>query len=164
MSTEAPKELAVVIMGSAADKAHADKITGVFTKLGLPYEVRVGSAHKTPEHVLEMVRAYDSRWSDTRIAYVTVAGRSDALTAFVASSTVNPVIGAPPYSEKYSGLDFLSSLRVPSGVGAAVAIEPEAAALETVKILALTNQELRASLANYLEEAKDKVIKSDDLV
>ena len=65
-----------------------------------------------------------------------MAGRSNALSAFVDANTPKPVIACPPYSEKFSGKDIYSSLRVPSGIGSVVTIEPEGAAIAAAKILA----------------------------
>lgn len=159
MSAEAPKELAVIIMGSGGDEKHADLITAVLDKFNVEHVERVGSAHKTPEHVLAIVRHYDSL--PRRIAYITVAGRSDALSAFVDGASPNPVTAAPPYSEKYAGQDVFSSLRVPSGIGTAVCVEVEAAALHTIKIFAESNPRLRQALEAYHLASAEKILTAD---
>lgn len=155
-----PKELAVIIMGSEADEPHAQKIGEVLGKFGVDYQLRVGSAHKTPEFVLEMVRNYDSL-PDHRIVYITIAGRSNALSAFIDGATFNPVIAAPPYDQRYPGMDVPSSLRVPSGIASSVAIEPEAAALHAVKIFALSNPGLRLALEDFQQRNRDRIFVSD---
>lgn len=121
------KELAVIVMGSPADKDYAGQIKGTLDKFGVDCVLRIGSAHKTPEHVLGMVREYDQQ-RNRSVVYIAVAGRSNALGGFIDASTQNPVI-SPPYSEKYGGADIFSSLRMPSGVATTVAAEAEIAAL-----------------------------------
>ncbi len=101
--------------------------------MGVNYEFRVASAHKTPEKVLEVIKEFEAE----KVVYVTVAGRSNALSAFIDGNTTKPVIACPPYSEKFGGADIYSSLRVPSGIGSVVTIEPEGAAIVAAKILAL---------------------------
>lgn len=159
-SPKSPKELAVIIMGSIADESHSKKIGEVLGNFGIDYQFRIGSAHKTPEFVLEMVRNYDSL-PNHRIVYITVAGRSNALTAFVDASTKNPVIAAPPYDQRYPGMDIPSSLRVPSGIASSVAIESEAAALHAVKIFALSNPDLRIALEDFQQGNRNKIFDSD---
>ena len=77
-----------------------------------------------------------------KVVYVTVAGRSNALSAFMDGNTTKPVIACPPYSEKFGGADIYSSLRVPSGIGCVVTIETEGAAIATAKILALRRRRI----------------------
>lgn len=157
---ERKEELVVIVMGSLADKDYAGQIKGTLDKFGVDCALRIGSAHKTPEHVLEMVREYDQR-RDRRVVYIAVAGRSNALGGFIDASTQNPVISAPPYSEKYAGVDIFSSLRMPSGVATTVASEPEIAALMAVKIFALNNPELQAKFEDYQKKLRDRIIKAD---
>ncbi|MEM2816664.1 MAG: AIR carboxylase family protein, partial [Candidatus Bathyarchaeia archaeon] len=111
----------VILMGSERDVEHGQEIAKHLQKFGLNYQFRIASAHKTPEKVLEILRENESE----RIVYITVAGRSNALSAFVDAHTSKPVIACPPYSEKFAGADIFSSLRVPSGIGSVITIEPE---------------------------------------
>ena len=107
----------VILMGSKADMEHARSIADALDKLGVEAVMRIGSAHKTPEHVLAMLQHYEA---DTRPkVYITIAGRSNALSAFVDGQVSAPVIACPPYSDKFAGGDLLSSLRAPSGVAPA---------------------------------------------
>lgn len=154
------KELVVIVMGSPQDKEYASQIKKTLDELGVNSVFRVGSAHKTPEHVLSLVRKYDSQ-KDKRIVYIAVAGRSNALGGFIDAQTLNPVISAPPYSEKYGGMDIFSSLRMPSGISTTVALEAEIAALAAVKILALNNPELREKFGKYLWEHRERIIQAD---
>ena len=99
---------AIIIMGSERDLDFCRQIAKYLKELSIEYEFRVASAHKTPLQVLEILKEFD----DKEVVYITVAGRSNALSAFVDSSTIKPVIACPPYSDKYSGADIFSSLRV----------------------------------------------------
>ena len=121
---------AVIIMGSERDLDFSREITKYLKLLGVTYEFRVASAHKTPEKVLEIIKEFENQ----KVVFVTVAGRSNALSAFIDGNTTKPVIACPPYSEKFGGADIYSSLRVPSGIGSVVTIEPEGAAIGTAKI------------------------------
>lgn len=150
----------VILMGSRRDLDFCTEIAKYLKAFDLAYEFRVASAHKTPEKALEVVRRYDKE----RVVYVTVAGRSNALSAFVDSNTTKPVIACPPYSEKFGGADIYSSLRVPSGVGLVVTIEPEAAALAAAKIFALNDKQLAKRIADHQLAKKTEVEKADSSI
>lgn len=147
----------VVVMGSEKDFDFCREISKYLKVLKLDYEFRVASAHKTPEKVLEILREYEGE----RVVYVAVAGRSNALSAFVDANTTKPVIACPPYSEKFGGADIYSSLRVPSGVGSVVTIEPEGAAIAAAKIFAMEDRELVERVKNYQLAKKREVEKGD---
>ena len=115
----------VIVMGSKRDLEFCRGIAEYLKILGVEYVFRVASAHKTPEQVLAILQEFKKE----KAVYITVAGRSNALSAFVDASTSKPVIACPPYSEKYGGADIYSSLRVSSGIGSTVTIEPEGAAI-----------------------------------
>ena len=140
-------------MGSERDLDFCREITKYLKLLGVDYVFRVASAHKTPEQALSILKEFEKE----KIVYVTVAGRSNALSAFVDANTVKPVIACPPYSEKYGGADVYSSLRVPSGIGSTVTIEPEGAAIAAAKILALEDKALEKHLKDH-QFAKKKVL------
>lgn len=154
------EELVVIVMGSPADEDYAGQIKKTLDEFGVDSIFRVGSAHKTPEHVLGLVREYDQQ-KDKRIVYIAVAGRSNALGGFIDANTQNPVISAPPYSEKYAGVDIFSSLRMPSGIATTVAAESEVAALMAIKIFALNNPELQAELEKYQQGQRERVLTAD---
>ena len=98
------------------------------------------------------------------MVYVTVAGRSNALSAFIDGNTSKPVIACPPYSDKFGGADILSSLRVPSGIGSVVTIEPEGAAIAAAKILAVQDPELEANVKRYQEDKRKELDKANESV
>ena len=135
----------VILMGSKSDLDQAEKIGEALARLGLSYEIRVASAHKSPAYLLSMLQEYEKQDAASEKAgpcrvYVTIAGRSNALSGFVDAAVSAPVIACPPYSEKFGGADIYSSLRMPSGVAPAVVLEPEAAALLAAKIMGKRKQ------------------------
>ena len=147
----------VVLMGSERDMEFCREIAKHLKALKLDYELRVASAHKTPGKVLEILTEYEKE----RVVYVTVAGRSNALSAFVDANTTKPVIACPPYSEKFGGADVYSSLRVPSGVGSVVTVEPEGAAIAAAKMLALEDSGLAKCVREYQAANKAEIEKAD---
>ena len=148
----------IILMGSKTDYELSKKIADYLEKFGVGYEFRVASAHKTPEKVLEILKEYEADC----VVYITVAGRSDALSGMVDANTAKPVIACPPYSEKFAGADILSSLRVPSGIGSVVTLEPEGAAIAAAKILALTDEKLAKKVAEYQMEKRRKIEEADN--
>src|SRR3989304_4853101 len=101
--------LVVILMGSKADEAHCQKIAAAARDFGLDVEMRIGSAHKTSEHVLTILREYEA---DPRPkVYITVAGRSNALSGFTDGSVTAPVIACPPASDSFGGAGGYSSVR-----------------------------------------------------
>jgi 5-(carboxyamino)imidazole ribonucleotide mutase len=77
---------------------------------------------------------------------------------------VKPVIACPPYSEKFSGADIYSSLRVPSGVGSLVILEPEGAALAAAKLLALVDGEVAKRVREYQLQKKKEIHGADEVI
>jgi 5-(carboxyamino)imidazole ribonucleotide mutase len=151
---------AIVIMGSERDLEFCREIAKYLKLLGAEYTFRVASAHKTPEQVLKILKEFEKE----KIVYITVAGRSNALSAFVDANTSKPVIACPPYSGKYGGADIYSSLRVPSGIGSTVIIEPEGAAIAAAKILALEDATLEKRVKDHQSAKKKAVEKANDAV
>jgi 5-(carboxyamino)imidazole ribonucleotide mutase len=144
-------------MGSEKDLEFCREIAKHLKALGVEYAFRVASAHKTPEQVLKILKEFEKE----KIVYVTVAGRSNALSAFVDANTSKPVIACPPYSEKFGGADIYSSLRVPSGIGSLVTVEPEGAAIAAAKILALEDKELEKRVKDYQSAKKKELEKAN---
>ena len=151
---------AIILMGSERDLDFCREIAKYLKILGVEYEFRVASAHKTPEQAFAVLKEFEKE----KVVYVTVAGRSNALSAFVDASTVKPVIACPPYSEKFGGADIYSSLRVPSGIGTTVTIEPEGAAIAAAKILALDDKALEKRVKDQQSAKKKALEKANDAV
>lgn len=148
---------AVIIMGSKSDLEWTRKIVDTLKTLGIESVVRIASAHKTPLKVLEIIREYE----EEDVVFVTVAGRSNALSGFVDANTSRPVIACPPYSDKFSGMDILSTLRMPSGVAPLTVLEPEQAGLAVAKIFALKDRGLAEKVKIYQEEKRSEIERED---
>jgi 5-(carboxyamino)imidazole ribonucleotide mutase len=155
------EKLVKIIMGSEKDFEFCKKIGAVLELYEIKYEYRVASAHKTPNKVLELMK--EDR-KDINLVYITVAGRSNALSGFVDANTCRPVIACPPYSDKFAGVDIFSSLRMPSGSGLATVLEPEAAAILAAKILAIAADEIAEKIEKRQNELKDIINKADEKV
>ena len=148
-----------IIMGSKSDLEHGKKIAHALEKLGIPSEIRVGSAHKVGHYLLEMLQTYER---DPRAKiYVTIAGRSNALSGFVDAHVSAPSIACPPPSDRFGGNDIYSSLRMPSGVAPAVVLEPSNAALLAAKIFGLTAPSCVEAVKQSQEAARQKIINDD---
>ena len=147
----------VIIMGSRSDLEWSKRIAETLDKLGVESALRVASAHKIPLKCYELIKEYERE----NVVFITVAGRSNALSGFTDAQTFCPVIACPPYSDKFAGVDIFSSLRMPSGVCPMVVLEPEQAALAAVKILALSDEGLQQKIEKYQEE-KRRGIERDD--
>lgn len=152
----ASSPLVVILMGSGADREHCSKIAAVLTELGVEYVQRVGSAHKTPEHVVQLVEEIEA--AGRPIVWVTVAGRSNALSAFVDAKVASPVIACPPLSMPE---DVWSSLRMPSDVAPLVVLDPRNAGLAAAKIAALLDPALRRRIVARRVTEADKVTAAD---
>ncbi len=151
-------EKVIIIMGSEKDFDFTEPAVEFLEEINVDHEIRVASAHKTPEKVLDILEEHDE---EDGIVYLTVAGRSNALSGLVDANTISPVIACPPYSDKFSGADIFSSLRMPSGVCPMVVLDPQNAAEAAVKILALDNPKLREKISAYKEKLREKVEKGD---
>ncbi len=151
--------LVVILMGSKSDDNHCQKIAECARGFGLEVSLHIGSAHKTPRHILALLEFYEQ---DPRPkVYITVAGRSNALSGFTDGEVTAPVIACPPPSETFGGGDLYSSLRMPSGIAPAVVLEPVNAALLAAKILALSSPEVKARVIAYQKSQAAKVISDD---
>jgi len=154
--------LAILIMGSPSDEPLGRKIASALDGLAIPWELRVASAHKVPQALLEMLAAYESDGRSK--VYITIAGRSNALSGLVDAQVSAPVIACPPYSDRFAGSDVFSSLRLPSGVAAAVVLEPEAAALLAAKMLGLAEPQLLERIRRAQEEQRQRLLEADALL
>jgi 5-(carboxyamino)imidazole ribonucleotide mutase/phosphoribosylaminoimidazole-succinocarboxamide synthase len=151
--------LVVILMGSKADLPHCQKIADAARSFGLTVAMRIGSAHKTADHTLAILRQFEA---DPRPkVYITVAGRSNALSGFTDGAVAAPVIACPPASEAFGGADVYSSLRMPGGVAPAVVLEPANAALLAAKILALGSPQVLAAVRAFQQRQAEKIVSDD---
>ena len=154
------KPLVVILMGSKADLEHCTKISDACRQFGLETVMRIGSAHKTAEHALAILREYESEPRPK--VYITVAGRSNALSGFTDGIVSAPVIACPPPSDSFGGADIYSSLRMPSGIAPAVVLEPVNAALLAAKILGQMNDDVREQVKAYQKRQAEKILEDDE--
>ena len=154
--------MVVIILGSSSDLNWGKEIGKQLDEFGVSYKIHIASAHKTPEYLLQLLGKYES--SKQFLVYICVAGRSNALGGFVDAQTAFPVINCPPYSDKYAGLDILSSLRMPSQVAPLTVLEPQQAALAALKILAFSDMSLRGKINQYQKNIKEKIISQNKQV
>ena len=151
--------LLVILMGSKADAAHCQKIAEAAQQLGMEVVQRIGSAHKTPAHVLKLLAEYES--GPRPVVYITVAGRSNALSGFVDGAVSAPVIACPPPAESFGGVDVYSSLRMPSGIAPALVLEPANAALCAAKIFAIHDLAMQQRVREFQQQQVQKVLNDD---
>ena len=158
------KILVGVIMGSTSD---ADVIQGcidTLKKLEIPYEVRVLSAHRTPNKTREYAESAYDRGVEVIIAG---AGWAAHLAGFMAGHTILPVIGIPIDSSPLNGMDaLLSTVQMPPGIPVAtVAIGKggaKNAAVLAAQILALKYPQVAENLTNYRKELTRKAMEQAD--
>lgn len=151
--------LLVILMGSKSDLPHCQKIAEAARPFGMEVVLRIGSAHKTPAHLLSLLAGYENE--PRPVVLITVAGRSNALSGFVDGSVSVPVIACPPPSEAFGGADLYSSLRMPSGIAPGLVLDPANAALLAAKIFALGDPEMRNRVRAFQHEQTEKIIKDD---
>lgn len=135
-----------IIMGSASDLPVVKKAIDTLVSLGIPHEVHVYSAHRTPAEAAEFARSARENGFGVIIA---AAGMAAHLAGAIAAGTTLPVIGIPCKSNNLDGIDaLLSTVQMPSGIPVAtVAIDGATnAALLSAEILAVTDAELAAKL------------------
>ena len=123
---------AILIMGSTSDEHHAKKITDKLDEYGISWEQHAASAHKQPLKVLEILN--DNKDKE-KIVYITIAGRSNALSGFVAANSTFPTLGCPPFSDKSDMLvNIHSTLQMPSNTPVLTVIDPGNCALAVKRI------------------------------
>jgi 5-(carboxyamino)imidazole ribonucleotide mutase len=122
----------ILIMGSTSDEPHAKKITDKLDEYKITWEQHAASAHKQPLKVLEILNNNKNRKD---IVYITIAGRSNALSGFVAANSEFPTIGCPPFSDKSDMLvNIHSTLQMPSQTPVLTVIDPGNCALAVKRI------------------------------
>ena len=125
----------IIIMGSNSDEHHANKITNKLDEYKISWEQHAASAHKEPLKVLKIL---EDNKDSTNIVYVTIAGRSNALSGFVAANSNFPTIGCPPFSDKSDMLvNIHSTLQMPSNTPVLTVIDPGNCALAIKRIFGL---------------------------
>ena len=150
-----------VVMGSKSDFEAVKPALKALKKFGVPFFVRVLSAHRTPDEVHELVNNAEK---DNVGVFIAAAGKAAHLAGVIAGLSTLPVIGIPMKSSTMDGLDsLLSVVQMPSGVPVAtVAIGgSENAGILAAQILALGDKQLAQKLKDYKKEMQAKVLKDD---
>jgi 5-(carboxyamino)imidazole ribonucleotide mutase len=157
------KPLVGIIMGSKTDLEVLQGAVEVLREFGIEHELRILSAHRTPEKVLEWSQTAEERGLEVLIAG---AGSAAALPGVVAAKTVLPVLGVPVASTTLGGVDaLLSIVQMPKGVPVGTLAIGKGgaanAALLAVSILAAKRPDLREKLRAWRKKRADEVLKSD---
>ena len=146
-----------VVMGSASDEAVVQETVNTLEQLGVDYEVRVMSAHRTPERVQEYATTARDRGIEVLIS---AAGGSAALGGVLASWTTIPVIGIPLASSELKGMDaLLATAQMPPGIPVACmavgAWGARNAAFFAAEILGLKHEAIREAYEKYRRGLRD---------
>lgn len=147
-----------VIMGSASDEPLVQETVNTLEQMKIDYEVRVLSAHRTPDRVREYAEGARDRGIEVLIA---AAGGSAALAGTLAAWTTLPVIGVPLASSELKGMDaLLSTVQMPPGIPVAcVAVGAWGArnsAYLAAEILGLKYNEIRQAYEDYRQELRER--------
>ena len=146
-----------VIMGSDSDWPLVKKAVDILNKFGINSDVKILSAHRTPDKIREYVKHAEE--SGVKV-FIGAAGKAAHLPGVIASLTTLPVIGLPIKSSATGGLDaLLSIVQMPSGVPVAtVAIDgAENAALLSIQILSITESTLREKLKLHRKDMENAI-------
>jgi 5-(carboxyamino)imidazole ribonucleotide mutase len=154
-----------VIMGGKSDLEYLRPGIDILQELGIPHEVRIVSAHRTPDWMFEYAKTAESRGLCVIIA---AAGGAAHLPGMVAATCLLPVLGVPMPTTVLNGFDaLLSIVQMPKGipVGTQAIGKPGAAnaALHAAAILALKYPELRERLAAFRQARTDEVLREKEL-
>src|SRR6184192_2253419 len=152
-----------IIMGSKTDLEVLNGAIDVLKEFGIEHEVRVLSAHRTPEQVLEWAASAEQRGLEVLIAG---AGGAAHLPGVVAAKSLLPVLGVPVASTSLGGADaLLSIVQMPKGIPVGTLAIGKAgaanAALLAIAILGSSRPELRRALEKYRQKRAEEVLQSD---
>ncbi len=153
-----------VLMGSDSDLPIVEKGISVLKDYGIPFEVHVYSAHRTPKETADFVASARANGFGVIIA---AAGMAAHLAGAVAANTTLPVIGIPISCKNTGGMDaLLATVQMPSGIPVAtVAIDGAAnAAHLAAQILALSDSSLEDKLASFRSEGSCKVLEKNKAI
>ena len=153
-----------IIMGSDSDLPVVEKAINTLAEYGVPYEVHVFSAHRTPEEA----KAFSTSAIENNFgAIIAAAGMAAHLAGAIAANTTLPVIGIPVKSASLDGVDaLLSTVQMPPGIPVAtVGINGAVnAALLCIQILAVSDEALAQKLIDARKAAKDKVLEKNKAI
>lgn len=153
-----------IIMGSKSDYEVMKACSDTFEEFGVPYELIISSAHRSPERTKEYIATAEAKGAQVFIA---AAGMAAHLAGVLASKTIKPIIGVPMKGGAMDGMDaMLSTVQMPAGMPVATLAIGRAGAINSaylaMQILALENEELRMKLQED-RIAKAKKVEMDSL-
>ncbi|MEK6681344.1 MAG: 5-(carboxyamino)imidazole ribonucleotide mutase [Nitrospirota bacterium] len=156
------KPLVGIVMGSKSDKEIMEEAAKVLKEFGIPYEMTVASAHRSPKRTAEYANSAIERGIEVIIAG---AGGAAHLAGVIASETILPVIGVPIDSSPLNGLDsLLSTVQMPGGIPVATMAIGKAgsknAGIFAAQILGLKYPEILEKLTHYRKKLADDVAKA----
>lgn len=154
-----------VIMGSISDMTTMKFAIDILKEFEIPHEIKIVSAHRTPEFMFDFAKSAKERGIKVIIAG---AGGAAHLPGMVASLTTLPVIGVPVESKVLKGMDsLLSIVQMPGGIPVATVAIGEAGAknagLLASGILSLEDKRIDKILTNYREKLKEAVLSSNEV-
>ena len=158
------RPLVGIVMGSTSDWSTMIKAEEVLKRLGVSYEVKVVSAHRTPD----LLFSYSEEAAANGIQVIIAgAGGAAHLPGMIAAKTHLPVLGVPVKSKALNGIDSLLSIaQMPAGIAVGTLAIGEAGAanagLIAAQIIALTNSDVREKLIDFRTQQTDKVLSIPD--
>jgi 5-(carboxyamino)imidazole ribonucleotide mutase len=155
--------LVLIVMGSDSDLPVMEETAKVLAEFGVPYDMRISSAHRSPKRTAQLAAEAAGRGIRVIIAG---AGMAAHLAGMVASETCLPVIGVPMGGGSLNGMDaLLATVQMPGGIPVATMAIGKAGAknagIFAVQILALGDPQLMKGLADYRERMSEEVEKKD---
>jgi len=155
-----PKKDVAIIIGSKTDFETIKDATDLFNLFGISYELKILSAHRSPDLLKEYIASVQE--AGIKI-FIAAAGGAAHLPGVIASMTTQPVIGVPVMTKAFKGVDsVLSILQMPRGIPVATMAVGNAgaknAAIFAAEILALDNHKIRQKIENFRKQITREII------
>jgi len=155
-----------IVMGSESDLGTLQEAQAILTRFGIPHEMRVISAHRTPKKAYDYALGLENRGVKLVIA---AAGKAAHLAGVIAGLTPLPVIGVPITTSDLGGLDsLLSTVQMPGGIPVATVTIGKTgaknAAILAVQILSLMDPNLRKKLGSFRDEMTQELERADERI
>jgi len=155
-----------IVMGSESDLGTLQEAQAILTRFGIPHEMRVISAHRTPKKAYDYATGLENRGVKLVIA---AAGKAAHLAGVIAGLTPLPVIGVPIITSDLGGLDsLLSTVQMPGGIPVATVTIGKTgaknAAILAVQILSLMDPNLREKLGSFRDEMTQELERADERI